>query len=188
VRLFVALNLPDSTRPEVYEAIAPLRRAAPSVRWVLPETLHITLKFLGEVPTQDLEQVLHSLRGAAGSAREFTLQLGGLGAFPNLRRPRVFWLGASGAGALPDLQARVESELETLGFEREARPFHPHLTLGRVGQPLPSEELRQAERATAEVEYQTAVEVRSVELMQSRLSRGGARYEIVERVPLHKRS
>lgn len=188
MRLFIAINLPDSVRPELFQAAAPLHRAAPAVRWVQPETLHITLKFLGEVPDQRLSSIVQALRSTASAATGFPLHLGGVGAFPNLRRARVIWLGAGGGSALLNLQTNLDAELEPLGYPREARPFHPHVTLGRVGPHLTPEELRRAERAAVEVEYETTVAVRSVELMQSRLSPSGARYDVVQRVPLPDQS
>jgi 2'-5' RNA ligase len=184
VRLFVAICLPETLRPEAFEAMAPLRRVAPSVRWVQPDTLHITLKFLGQVPDSRAPEVKHSLRRAARGIPAFPLQLGGVGAFPNLRRPRVFWLGAQAAALLLQLQASVEDHIEPLGFPREARPFHPHVTLGRVGPDAPAAQLVEAERAAGLVVYEPIMRVQSVELMESRTTPGGARYGVLERVPL----
>jgi 2'-5' RNA ligase len=188
VRLFIAINLPDPARQALYDAALPLRRAAPSVRWVTPDTLHITLKFLGEVRDRELEPVVGALRAAAASIPVFPLELRGVGAFPNLRRPRVYWVGATGGRTLSGLQSNLETQLESLGYAREARPFHPHVTLGRAGNQPARDDFVRAERAAAEVEYEASVAVQSVELMQSRLAPGGARYEIVERVPLSDRS
>jgi RNA 2',3'-cyclic 3'-phosphodiesterase len=179
VRLFVAVNLPDSVKRAIVDAALPMQRAAPSVGWVQTDTLHITLKFLGEVAEQHTAAIEAALRSATDGLSSFPIRLGGAGGFPNLRRPRVYWLGAEGSPALLQLQTRVESALEPLGFPREARPFHAHVTLGRVGRPPGPEQLTRAERAALEIGYQTQVNVRSVELMQSRLSPKGARYEIV---------
>ena len=184
MRLFVAVNLPDSTRQAAHAAAAALRKAAPSVRWVLPETLHITLKFLGEVPEARLAELKAALDLSAASKSGFTFALRGAGAFPNFRRPRVFWLGVENGEALIRVQSSVEGVLAPLGFPTEAREFHPHLTLGRAGPPLSAAEQAAAERAASSMEYQEVVTVRSIELMQSRLLPKGARYEAVHSVKL----
>jgi 2'-5' RNA ligase len=179
VRLFVAVNLPDSTRQAAHAAAAALRQAAPSVRWVPPETLHITLKFLGEVSEARLAEMKAALEMRLAVESGFTFALRGAGAFPNFRRPRVFWLGVENGEGLIRVQSSVEGIFAPLGFPTEAREFHPHLTLGRAGPPLSPAEQAAAERAASRLEYQEVVTVRSIELMQSRLSPKGARYEAV---------
>jgi 2'-5' RNA ligase len=179
VRLFVAINLPETVKRAIIEAALPLQRAAPAVSWVQPATLHITLKFLGEVAEHRTLAIETALQSALAGIASFEIRLAGAGGFPNLRRPRVYWLGADGGPALQQLQARVENALQQLGFAREARPFHAHVTLGRVGRSPTADQLTRAERAAHEIGYETRVGVRSVELMQSRLSPGGARYDIV---------
>jgi RNA 2',3'-cyclic 3'-phosphodiesterase len=184
VRLFVAVNLPESTRRAAHAAAAALRNAAPSVRWVLPETLHITLKFLGEVSAARLREMKAALETSASIQSGFTFALRGAGAFPNFRRPRVFWLGVENGEGLIRVQSSVEGIFAPLGFPAEAREFHPHLTLGRAGAPLSAAEQAAAERAVSSVEYQEVVTVRSIELMQSRLLPKGARYEAVHSAKL----
>ena len=184
MRLFVAVNLPDSTRQAAHAAAAALRESAPSVRWVLPETLHITLKFLGEVADARFAEMQAGLEMSAAASSGFTFALRGAGAFPNFRRPRVFWLGVENAKGVEDVQSSVERVFEPLGFPAEARDFHAHLTLGRAGAPLTAAELAHAERAARALEYHEVVTVRSIELMRSRLSPKGARYEIAHSAKL----
>jgi RNA 2',3'-cyclic 3'-phosphodiesterase len=184
VRLFVAVNLPESTRRFAYETAAPLRKTAPSVRWVLPETLHITLKFLGDVAESRLSEMNAALAEAAAETSGFTIALRGLGAFPNFRRPRVFWIGVENAEPLVHVQSSVERVFARLGFPTEARDYHPHLTLGRTGPPLSREEVVATERTAATIEYEEMVRIDSIDLMLSRLSPDGARYEVLRPVRL----
>jgi 2'-5' RNA ligase len=184
VRLFIAVNLPEDVRVQIYAATQGLRQAASGVRWILHEQFHITVKFLGEVAEDNVAALEAGLSRAVREQPPFDVDLGGIGAFPNLRRPLVYWLGSTQATDLHVLQGHVESEIEPLGFPREARPFHPHVTLGRVGTEVPTDQVRAAERAAAGIEYQNTVRVNSVELMVSRLSPKGARYEVLRSQPL----
>ena len=184
MRLFLAVNLPDTTRRAVQDATATLRQSAPSVRWVPADSYHITLKFLGEVPEPRLPELRAALSQVAARSLGFTIALRTIGAFPNFRRPRVFWIGAANAEPLVRVQKGVDEIYAPLGFPTEAREFHPHLTLGRVSTPLSTAEAAAAERAGNTVEYEENVAVRSIELMQSRLSPKGARYEAVYSVQL----
>jgi RNA 2',3'-cyclic 3'-phosphodiesterase len=134
LRLFVALEMPPDVQQVAVQVQAQLRDVAPhrTMRWVTDASFHITLKFLGDTPAQriaTIEAALSRLRGHA----PFTLTLAGLGAFPNWRSPNVVWIGAGGAvGALHRLRDDVEQHLAPLGYPTEARPFSPHLTLGRA--------------------------------------------------------
>ena len=188
MRLFLAINLPEAVRRTVYDATLELRRAAPSVRWVQPDTLHLTLKFLGEVVEARLTELRRALNEGASGTAAFEVMLRAVGAFPNFRRPRVVWLDVANPEALVRLQQRIEEAYVPLGFPREARGFHPHLTLGRMGDGIAGYELRGLERAAGEIKYEAQVRVESVELMQSRLSPQGARYEPVASVALRKGS
>lgn len=135
VRTFLAVLVPPDFREALARCIRELSSLAPEgVRWVDPTGIHLTLRFLGNIPAQRVEDVLEAQRAAVEGFPPFILQLSGLGAFPNLRRPRVVWAGVSGdTEALGRLQRSVEGRLETAGFARDDRPFAPHLTLGRVG-------------------------------------------------------
>ena len=107
--------------------------APEGVRWVDPQSIHLTLRFLGNIPANAVDEVLAAQTSAAGACPPFSVQLSQLGMFPNLRRPRVLWAGVSGdTDALERLQESVEAQLEDVGFLRDKRPFSPHLTLGRV--------------------------------------------------------
>jgi 2'-5' RNA ligase len=150
VRLFVAINLPPPLRQGVWDAAEPLRRANFPVRWVRPEALHLTLKFLGEVDLSREADLLAALKQAAMGIKPFVLHLEGFGVFPSLGRPRVVWAGCHGPAPLELLQHGVERETEPLGFPVEGRPFQPHLTLGRAERHArPEQFARLAERLDA---------------------------------------
>ncbi len=170
VRLFLAINLPVEVRREVTAAATPLRECAPELSWVSELRLHLTLKFLGEQEPDRLDDLKAATAGVAGRHREFVMTLGGIGAFPNFRRPRVVWMDVAQDARLELLHHDVEVAYESLGFEIEGRAFRPHLTLARVRAPLADEPRRQLSRAAREIDYRTDFVVRSIDLMQSELS------------------
>jgi len=190
VRLFVAINLPADVRSEIAGATAPLRAAAPSVAWTEADRLHLTLKFIGEQPREAADALANALRRAAARHSSLTLDLGGLGAFPSRRQPRIVWLGVAPDPKLELLHHDVESACEALGYELEGRAFRPHLTLGRVRTGRGSRGAVDAAAATAlasaarEVHSRWSVGVDAVDLMESQLAPGGPRYAVVARAQL----
>jgi 2'-5' RNA ligase len=192
VRLFVALNFPPQVRQALWQATAPLRDLGLPVKWVRPEGTHLTLKFLGEIPEGRDAELQAALGRAAAGARALTLQLGGaegggFGAFPSVARPRVVWVAIAADPALEILQHRVEQEFAPLGFPTEARPFRPHLTLGRAARDARPRDLAGLEAALATLEgaFAETVLVGALDLMQSTLQSGGAVYNVrhSERLP-----
>lgn|SRR5215468_6086499 len=180
-RAFLALVPDEEVRAAVGAEIDRLRPLSRAVAWVPVANLHVTLKFLGELDADRLEEVGRALAEAAAEAPAFSLALHGVGAYPGLERPRILWVGASdGALAARHVQARVEAALGRRGFPPETRPWHPHLTIGRVfderhwrreaGPPL-----RQALAEGARRDFGT-LSVDRVALMRSDLSARGARY------------
>jgi len=144
-RTFVAIGLDEKLREALGRLQGLLRHkvASDCVRWVRPEGIHLTLKFLGDTSPEQVEQVKDALVRAAAAARPFEFTVGGVGCFPNTRRPRVVWVGVhEPAGALKRLRDLVEEQVSPLGFPTESRPFSPHLTLGRVHRRALSSEVR----------------------------------------------
>ena len=134
-RAFIAIEIPVEMRHQLMEQIKHLKQYIPSktVRWVRLDGIHLTLKFLGDVPHDKLDQITVLLEEVGFRHAPFRIDIGQFGCFPNPRRPRVLWIGVEDAsGVLTNLQADLESVLTPIGFKRETRPFHPHLTLGRV--------------------------------------------------------
>lgn len=157
-------------------AIERLRSVAGGVAWVASGNLHLTLKFLGEVAEDRIGPVVDAVTSAASDALAFEAHVRGLGAFPSLMRPRVIWAGVTeGAAATVDLAGRVDEALAALGFAPYARPFSPHVTLGRVRQPGRNPALADALQGAAEREF-GRLRVAGASLMRSELSPGGARY------------
>jgi len=181
VRLFVAINLPEAVRRTIHERTAGLRETDMPARWVDPDRIHLTLKFLGEVLDERRDAAVEALREAASGYAPFHLELEGVGAFPSLRRPRVVWLGVAATLPLRALKHDVEHAYARLGFERESRAFHPHLTLGRARDRAEAGEFRPLERLAGEVRVEDGFRVESVELMRSRLGHGGAEYSVESR-------
>ncbi len=186
LRLFVAIELPG----EVRETLSLLqhelqRRGLEKLRWVRPEGIHLTLKFLGTTPAERLPAIEDALVGAVEGATEHELALGKLGTFGG-SRPRVLWVDLTGqVDAIRRLQERVESAMNGLGFEREARGWSPHVTLARVRPETAREAASAVAQAISEVEVPVGViPVREVSLMRSTLRPSGAVYERLAAFPL----
>jgi len=184
VRAFVAVQLDEAVRAALGRQIEGLRVPAPHVAWVSAEKLHLTLKFLGGVAADALPRVTRALEAIGADVSPFDLVLGGLGAFPAATRARVVWAGVTeGREAVGALAERVESALDPLGFPREARPFSPHITLGRARAPRPDLQLAEALKHGAALGF-GRVRVDTLWLMRSDLSSGGARYSEITAVSL----
>jgi len=182
VRGFVAINLPAEVRARLFAAASPMREAVPGVRWTAIEALHLTLKFLGHFPDQRVPELAAAVETVAAGYAVFPLRLARAGAFPNARRPRVWWIGVESSDGLLALQREIDVATAALGFASEQRPYAPHLTIGRArGEP------RRVPEATTLIDGfagRAEFDVASVELMESRLSRAGARYAAVATAPL----
>ena len=133
MRTFIAVELPDDIRRAIAGYIESLRGMIPQVNWVAPENLHLTMKFLGEVPEGRLDHIKECAAHVVEESSPFAVELEHLGFFPNSHQPRVIWIGASGgADHLLELYQKIENCLESIGFDRDAKTFSPHLTIGRV--------------------------------------------------------
>jgi 2'-5' RNA ligase len=191
-RCFAAIPLMAPVRDRVADEIDRLRPLSRAVAWVPRQNLHLTLRFLGEQPEGQLPAVIEALGEAARGIEPFGLGLNGVGGFPGLERPRILWIGASeGALEARTLQARVEAALDVRGFGREARPWHPHVTIGRVFDERrwrrdAARDLCAAVTAAGGLQFGTTT-VRSISLMRSDLSPAGARYSEIAAVPLGAR-
>lgn len=177
MRLFIAVNFPVDVRTALHAATEPLRSAAPAVRWVDPARIHLTVKFLGEHAADAVAPLLEALAPIAARYDPVAMELGGLNAFPNLRQPRVVWLGVSADPKLELLHHDVETACADLGHAVEARAYRPHVTLGRVRDRLADpERLATAARA---VSYGASVDAERLDLMVSEHADGAPRYRIV---------
>jgi 2'-5' RNA ligase len=179
MRTFVALVPTAAEQRRLADASAGLREAGFPIRWVQPENVHLTLKFLGEVTEEGVREVCAAADSAAAGVPPFEMAVGHFGAFPSLRRPQVVWVGVELESTLQSLQASLEEALAQLGYPREARPFRPHLTLGRARKHLSPNELRGLADLLQSVEYRDAFQIRSLDVMRSRLKPTGAIYDVV---------
>lgn len=182
MRTFVAIDIPAEIRARIQEVIEGLRRAPSDMRWSRPDGLHITLKFLGEIPSEKVEQVKRALQSVRAAA-PLAIHIAGAGFFPNERSPRVLWLGIQAGPELDQLAAAVEQSLLPLGVPKEDRPFAPHLTLGRIRANGGLASLRNLmkQREPFEMGSFTTSEFF---LYESQLSTGGSIYKKIARFPL----
>lgn len=149
VRAFIALELPDTLRERITALVSSLKPTLPDVRWLAPDTYHLTLRFLGPSSPEALAALEPPLRAAAAACPAMTVRVGGLGVFPAPRAARVLWLALSLPPSLLDLQAACERAAVAAGYPPEGRPFRAHLTLGRWREPRrfvppPDQELGEA--------------------------------------------
>ncbi len=188
-RTFIAVELDRPLRSGLARVQEQLKRQMPpgSVRWVAPEGIHLTLKFLGDTERSRLAQIEAALQRACLGFAPFEFTVEGRGCFPNTRRPRVVWVAACDKGQnLLRLSSAVEREIAPLGWPTEERPFSPHLTLGRVGRGVS----RRDEEAVGKTVEASVVEqigrqpVTQVSLIRSELHREGASYSRVVSIPL----
>jgi RNA 2',3'-cyclic 3'-phosphodiesterase len=174
VRLFVALDIPDTVREALATLSRQLRQTCTGARWVRIEGAHVTLKFIGETPPERVAPIRAAL-GEARASGAIDLQFGGLGFFPDERRPRVLWAGVSAGPELSALAASIEARLEPLGIPRETRDFSAHITLARFDSPRGLDPLRAAVEKLGAPEFGDAL-VTEFHLYQSVLKQGGAEY------------
>ncbi len=176
IRAFIAIELPENVKMELAQTGRKLARQLPdgSVRWVKPERMHLTLRFLGDTAVTQLPALATQLDELAATYAPFHLHLDKLGRFPNRKRPRVIWAGLTGnTHTLLALKQDLDKRLTALGWEEEGRPFQAHLTLGRV----------KNSQAVSQVKWGVALEkvsmgVTAVHLIESQLQRSGPIYTV----------
>ena len=192
VRSFIAIELPDELKRGLTQLQARLKLdKQPGVKWVEPYSIHLTLKFLGSVPIDRIGDIARAIEEAAQGIPPFHLEVGNLGVFPNLRRVQVAWVGISGQlDKLGQLQQGIESNLARLGFAPESRPFTPHLTLARLRQQVSQEERQRFGQLIGGTKFEVvyAIEVDTISLMRSQLTREGAIHTRIGSVGLGKSS
>ena len=174
MRLFVALDIPDTVRDSLAKLSRQFQEICPGARWVRLDGAHVTLKFIGESPPDRAERVGAALRQTP-AAGPVELRFAGLGFFPDMRHPRVLWAGIETSPALRTLAASIETRLEPLGIPRETRDFQPHITLARFDSPKGLEPLRATVERLGLPEFGRAT-AEEFHLYRSVLKRGGAEY------------
>jgi RNA 2',3'-cyclic 3'-phosphodiesterase len=190
MRLFVALDFPDVVRNSLREFIARLKPACSGAKWVGPEAMHVTLKFIGEVSEEKLEPIRTALATVHSSA-PVEMQFRGLGFFPNERRPRVLWCGVEASPNLAELAAAIDHALVPVGITAESRDFVPHLTLARFKVDFaPRKDLETLVRAANELGSYDFGRTRETDFhhIESILKPAGAEYKRLESFPIVKAS
>ena len=190
VRVFVAVGLSDDARQQLIDAVDRIRTRIPEgIQWANPAGMHLTLKFLGNIPASGVNPLLDCLVPVAQEADPFPLNLSVLSMFPNHRKPRVLWAGVEGhLDALTRLQQASESAICALGYPPEQRPFRPHITLGRPRRSVSDAQLTRIGSTVSAVAPPSPVAwtVDSIDVMQSELHPSGARYTVLGSVELSR--
>lgn len=189
VRSFIAIELDDAVLRALDKLQVELKREVPqkAVRWVASSSIHLTLKFLGDTPVAQLEDLNAGLQRACQSFGPFAIVCSGLGCFPNPSRPRVVWVGiVEPREILIELQRAIEREIAPLGYPTEGRGFSPHLTLGRVARDASRDDLRRLGEliVSHQVGKLAWMEARAVSLIRSELKPTGAVYTRLHEVEL----
>ena len=189
LRAFIAVPLPGSLLDDLTSLRRRLERRVPerSVRWVRPEGIHLTLKFLGDTPVDRLPEFEQALKAVARNAPVCAFTVGGLGCFPNPHRPRVVWVGVQEpTGRLGAVQDAIEEAMAPFGYEPEGRGFKPHLTLGRVGRKASRGDAALVGQVVASTDVGQLADVAAdrFELIRSVLKPTGAEYTVLSAFPL----
>jgi 2'-5' RNA ligase len=183
-RVFCAIEIPEPVRQNVLQHIASLKEAVPDAKasWGRDANLHLTLKFLGEIPQSSVADISTAASRAVAGLEPFSIRLEQTGVFPKQGQPRVLWIGLNDSGKLGELHARLEDESANVGFAKDSRPFHPHLTVARLRQPRHARTLAATHR---ESEFEPAeIAVAELLVIRSELSSQGSKYTVVSRHPL----
>ncbi|MDT8342645.1 MAG: RNA 2',3'-cyclic phosphodiesterase, partial [Longimicrobiales bacterium] len=167
MRLFLALNLPKKERERIHRSARPMRERDLPVRWADLDDFHVTLKFLGEVRQERVEAIAAVMDRVARSTPPFPASVSGFGAFPTIRNPSVVWAGVDATPELRCLKQDLEWGLADLGFEKETRAFHPHLTLGRAVRGRGAGDFRGLDEVMGDLSVDARFVVRYVDLMRS---------------------
>ncbi len=184
MRTFIAIEIPEETKRAMAEVQARLKVSGAEASWTRPEGIHLTLKFLDEVPEERIGEIMAALMQAVEGRGRFRLTVAGTGVFPHERNPRVVWIGISGElDKLRKLQASVEAQMVRLGFQQEDRRFTPHLTLGRIKHLLLRGSWVRALEGVKDVTL-SGFEVTAVSLMKSELKPTGAVYTEIGKAEL----
>lgn len=189
IRSFIAIELPDEIKLHLDQLETLLKSEKQSgVKWVNPDSIHLTLKFLGNISINQTGEITRAIEESARETSPFKLEVKGLGVFPNLKRVQVAWVGLSGdIDKLGQLQQRIESNLAQLSFTPESRRFTPHLTIARLRNQVSPDERQSFGQLIANTEFSAGtINVDVISLMKSQLTRQGAIYSRISLVNLKK--
>lgn len=185
LRCFIAIELPAELKKNIDVYMERLRQTRADVKWVLSENLHLTLKFLGRTPEELLVDINKRLLSITELYNRFYIQIFSAGVFPNIKHPRVVWLGIQDSEDIIKLQRDIDESMAEFGFEREDREFSPHLTIGRV-RSLKNKDVLIKELATLKDVDFGKIEVKRIAVMESKLKPSGAEYFRLNEIPVGK--
>ena len=168
MRMFIGLNFSKKEKTKLYRVTEGFRASQFPVKWVDPQSYHVTLKFLGKVSEERLDLVEEALENVGGATRPLEILIEGFGAFPTIRRPEVIWAGLEPSSALRCLKQDLEWSLKGCGFKTETRNFHPHITLGRADSSKGAGAFRGLDEKAAQTVYGSRVKLRKIDLMRTR--------------------
>lgn len=180
IRAFIAIDLSPEIQNRLDEVLQDYRAQLPDIpiRWVSASNIHLTLKFLGDVSLSNLSLLTEMIQKEISNHHQFDISVGGSGAFPNIRQPRVVWVGVEAPPELGAVQNGIEMATARLGYMREERAFSPHLTIGRVSRNATAQDVKAISKAleTTRVGFLGATCVEKVHLYRSDLQPTGAVY------------
>ncbi len=180
IRAFIAIDLSAEIQSHLDEVLQNYRAQLPNipVRWVAASNIHLTLKFLGDVSVSNLNLLTEMIQKEVSVHHQFDISVGGSGAFPNIRQPRVVWVGVEAPAQLTSIQNGIETTTARLGYSREERAFSPHLTLGRVSRNATAQDVKAISKAleTTRIGFLGVTCVEKVHLYRSDLQPNGAVY------------
>jgi len=185
LRSFIAIELPEAVISALSGFQQELKKGGADVRWTRPQGIHLTLKFLGNIADENTAGIIEATEGTCRKYPCFDLQIKGAGVFPNMKAPRVLWVGVSENTILEGLRKEVEDRMASLGFEKEDRKFSPHLTLGRFRSSYGKGPLLEEIELNKDREF-GFINVRTISFMKSELSPAGAKYTRIAEIAMGK--
>lgn len=192
VRAFIAIDLPPNLQDRLSQLSNALKKEMGDVpiRWVATENMHLTMKFLGDVSLKNLDVLTNILIREAAVRDPMVISLGGVGAFPKMRRPRIIWAGMKAPPELASLQRGIDKQTARVGYAREQRPFSPHITMGRVSRNATPDHVRIIGDvlSTQNIGFLGVARVREVHLFRSDLQSGGVVYSRLFSAPFGDRT
>ncbi len=183
MRSFIAIELPETVQSSLSALQKSLMECGADIRWIKPENIHLTLKFLGFVDDKDIRDIVKQIEGTCADYPPFDLVISGIGVFPHIKSPRVFWAGIEEKSTLLELQMEIDRNMATLGFKPEKRAFAPHLTLGRFRSFKGRAVLADTIKSHTHERFGT-VHVKALSFMKSELTSAGALYTRIAEVAL----
>lgn len=186
LRCFIAIEIPEPVKKKISEFIDILKKYNVDIRWITPENLHLTLKFLGSTPEVLLPKIRESLINIVLSHEPFYIKIYTTGVFPNRRHPRVIWIGVEDSGILKKLKKDIDDSLVLLGYLKEDKEFTPHFTLGRVRSQKGIEDMVKELDNFREKDF-GSVNVESIKLMKSELKPKGAEHSCLHEIPFGRK-